>query len=63
MLENISLHNMDIASRLEVADRTVSPDLSWKVELLLLLSTQSKLKNLSSREKTYLYTRDTIYWP
>ena len=36
MLKNASLHNLDIIQRLRVADRIASPNLSQKVELLLL---------------------------
>jgi len=36
MLKNTSPHNLDIIQKLRVADRIVSPNLSQKVELLLL---------------------------
>ena len=63
MLENSSPYNLDVI--LEVGDSqqdSITRLIIKSRTTFVVFYSQSRLKNLFSREETHLYIRDTIYW-
>ena len=64
MLENASSYNLDVAPEVRGSQQDRITRLITKSETTFVaFHFQSRLKNLFSREKTHLHTRNIIYWP
>jgi len=59
----MSPHNLDIASKVRSSQYNSITRLIMKGKTnFIAFYSQSRLENLSNREKAYLHTRNTIYW-
>jgi len=64
MLENVSSYNLDVAPEVGGSQQdSITRLITKSGTTFVAFYCQLRLKNLFSREKTYLHTRNIIYWP